>query len=199
MGRLGRLRTLPGLRPHAPAPQAEREVAHACIELVSLWSAFTRNYYLSTALGARGVGGVRVSTALQAAVVDDALTAAIHHLKPGLRKRSAPWSDFDEPTWRKTDVFLDVLTMAAASNLSTVQNALSATQTDVFTDLPTFRNFVAHKNHDTANRCRNLYRKYGVPRGARPVQALLLRQAGRPQALLLDWIDDIENVVTLTI
>lgn len=128
---------------------------------------------------------------------DDALTAAIHHTKPKLRSKSAPWSDLDEPTWRKPDVLLAILSMAGATNLQTVSAALSSPQTDVFKDLAVFRNHYAHKNLDTALRCRKLYIKYGQPRGTRPTMVLLGRQPQRPQSLLYDWIDDIENVVTL--
>jgi len=82
------------------------------------------------------------------------------------------------------------------SNLSTFTTALGYS-TNVFSDLPAFRNYFAHKGKGTAISVQNVARRYAVPPGLRPSEIMLSLPAGRPQSLLMDWLDDIRNVIEL--
>lgn len=68
--------------------------------------------------------------------------------------------------------------------------------TKVFEHLPMMRNFYAHRNEHTARIAKNLAR-YTIPMRGHPTEILCTRAYGRPQILILDWIDDITAIVEL--
>jgi hypothetical protein len=77
------------------------------------------------------------------------------------------------------------------SHYAEVEAALGIS-TRVFEDLPTFRNFYAHRNEDSARKAVELARRYYLITGFRhPTQVLAQPAYRRPQALILDWLDDL--------
>jgi hypothetical protein len=81
--------------------------------------------------------------------------------------------------------------------LAQVQAALSL-QTRVFFDLPSFRNFYAHRNRESAESAILLAkRNYLIAGPNHPSDVLAEPARNRPQALILDWIDDMSAIVEL--
>lgn len=190
--------------PSSINPDREARVTYCVIELHTLWDGFSRALFLSSALSARDSTGRRVSVAAtpRPRTVDDALTHAIRRLKPGLRKRNPPWSWGDEPKWSYTNVLLDSLDAVGCSNRSQVAVALS-TQTAVFDYLRVMRNFYAHRGKSARQKLHPIAVTYSLPPTMHPSGALLLRaRLGgvlRPQPLLLDWVDDVINTLSLAV
>lgn len=196
--RLLRLRSLVVTCRPPLKPEDHRALSYVTIEAWNLWAQYCRAYYLSTAFKAKDAQGSRVQRARTIASVDDALTVAIHCVRPKLRSRSGPWSHWDEPVWQKPSHFYKALDQFTPSNLATVRAALSY-QTPVFREMQAARNYFAHKSENTAKLVRSLAPGYGAPLTVRPAELLCLRGPGRPQAILVDWLDDLRTVIELTV
>ena len=80
------------------------------------------------------------------------------------------------------------------SNFIDIQAAFSI-QSKVFEHLPTFRNFYAHRNDYTALKAKNIARYYTISEHNHPSNIIFSYAYGRPQILILDWIDDLKTVV----
>jgi len=192
--------------PGLAGPDREAGLTYCIIELQTLWEGFSRALFLSSALSARDSTGRRVSVGAspRPRTIDEALTHAIRRVKPGLykRKQNPPWSWSDEPKWSGIRALLDSMDEVGCSNRSRVAAALS-TQTAVFDHLRLMRNFYAHRGRDTRQKLHSLVVTYSLPPTLHPSGVLLLRArvSGvlRPQPLLLDWIDDVINTVSLVV
>jgi len=204
-GRLRRLRYVATLCSGRGATPRDRElgVTYCVLELYNLWYSFSRCFFLSAALGARDGTGMRVTlrTGVPPRTVQDALTYAVR-IQPSARHRQPPWRWQDEPPWVRPRVLLDALAAIGASNTAKVSAGLSAS-TGVFDDLPKFRHFFAHRGRDTVAPLKGRIRAQSIPSGLRPSEALLTPTSApegtRPQAWLLDWIDDLTNAVELVV
>ena len=204
LSRLERLRAIAvtATRPPASSTQRETGVSYCVIELYNCWYSFSRSLYLSSAFRARDQTGSRISltNVPVATSVDGALTYAIRRAKPWVAKnRQPPWNWSDEPGWARAGVLLDGLDEIGASNRATVAAALSLAGSTI-AHLPPFRHFVAHRSEDTARRLRPLLAPYAISPALHATQALATRASGakgqRPQPLLVDWIDDITNIIS---
>jgi hypothetical protein len=205
--RLDRLRSIAvaATGPTAFAVERETGVTHCVIELHNCWYSFSRSLYLSSAFRARDQRGSRITLTKVpgAKSVDDALTHAIRRLKPAaFKRRRPPWTWTDEPSWASSKVLLDSLDEIGASNLPTVTAALSLPGATI-DNLTPFRHFFAHRGEDTAHKLRPLLAPYAISPALRATEALAMRASGpqgqRPYPLLVDWIDDITNVITLIV
>jgi hypothetical protein len=183
--------------------EKDRLTSHSIVELYNLWFSFSRSVYLSSAFEARDGNGDRVALTLpkRCATVNDALTHAIHRVKPHVRPK-ASWSWSDEPSWGVVRILLECLDEIGASNHGTVSAGVS-TGTSVFSQLPKVRHFYAHRGEGTNRKIARTFTPYLMPANLHPSDALLrpaqMKGKPRPQPLLLDWVDDVRNAVSLMI
>jgi hypothetical protein len=206
LGRLARLYDTADHAVSSPVGSLEREteIAYVVVELYNCWHSLSRSLFISSAFRARDGSGKRIAlTVPESTDVDAALTHGIAKTKPWTaRKKQPPWSWSDEPSWARTGVLLDCLDAIGASNRPLVTAGLSVT-TKVFGHLPTFRHFFAHRNLDTVRKLRQPIASYAIAPSLRPTDALATPASSpkglRPQPLLLDWVDDVRNVVTLIV
>jgi hypothetical protein len=176
-----------------------RAVAFAVIEGLNLWAGFSRAYFLSCALGAREKGGLQVQPSGGVSPTKaDAVTVAVHAVRPKLRTKSGPWSYSEEPKWHMPPDFLKALGRLGPSNMPTIHGAFGY-QTYVFDDIRVCRNFFAHRNEDTAAEVAAMLRapRYGVTARRHASDAICERAPSRPQPIVADWLDDIRIVIEL--
>lgn len=175
-----------------PATEAKWGVAFATIEVVNTWAEFTRSYFLSCILRPLRVGGGVVTAPLfGGATANDAIGVVMGRHRPYTKApASGIWPRRDEPRWHDPHILLTSCADIGCSNLAEIQAALSI-PTRAFIDLPVFRNFFAHRNQATASAARNLAAYYGIPGLQHPTDILRRVPIGRPEPLLVDWIDDI--------
>lgn len=174
----------------------DRSVSYVAIEALNLWASFARSYYLSCLLGTKQVDGTGVTITIPGIQnVGDAMTFSIRTMKLRLRT-GRPRKRRDEPTWHEPHTLLRLLGSVGASTLPNVHAAF-AYPTAVFLHLPTFRNFFAHRNEDTARKTARIARRYGLSPKLRPSEILCSKTTGRPQNILADWLDDLRNVIQL--
>ncbi len=181
-------------------------LTYVVIELDNLWAAISRSLYLSSAMGARDVSGSRVSLSRvpTCKTVDEALTHAIRRCKPWRYQpknqppRQGPWSWQDEPRWNSTGDLIDSLSEIGASTLSQVRGAVGLSPS-LFGDLHAFRNFYAHRGRSTRQELLPIIRRYKLPSTMSATEVLCTHvsspQGQRPQPLILDWIDDLQDAV----
>lgn len=178
----------------ASTGDADQHIARAVIEAHNTWCNFLRAYLLSYLVAPRNRLGVRVRLQnLAIGTPGDLLHAAVKACRGPAAQ--APTERRDEPAWHDIQNFLRACAALNPTNLAHVHAVLSS-QTRVFSDLPTFRNFYAHRNEETAARAINLARRYYLITGVRhPTEALLRPARRRPQPLLMDWLDEMTTVM----
>ena len=176
--------------------ERDRRLSYVVIESQNLWANFVRAYLLSCLTSPRWRNG-GVITLGNAAVQ---LPGDVLHLGARAARgphAAAPTSRREEPRWWETGVFLKTCQDMQCSHFPDVQAALSA-QTRALYDMPTFRNFYAHRNDETAERAVRLARRQYLIAGVRhPTAALATPALNRPQALVLDWLDEIGVLMEL--
>ena len=176
----------------------DRQTAFVVIEAHSLWASFCRCFYLSCAYGARDSRGTRVlARPYRHGSEVDALTTAVHAVRPQLRGRSGPWQPRDEPAWANPVDFGRVVIALSPSNASAVRTAL-AYSPRTLKHLTTFRNFYAHRGQATAGKAQRLASIYMLPANLHPTILLNSFSLTRPQVVLSDLLDDIRRTIELT-
>jgi len=174
------------------SPEHDRELAWATVELLNLWSEFCRAYFLSCLRCARLESGQRVLCSNVATIptFEQAIIALARNMGNKQAGKYGKLRRRDEPTWHQPSCLLRGCKDLGTSHLVKVQSAFS-TGSSVFRELPTYRNFYAHRNEDTAQKVlRSGLSSYGIGGKAHPYEVLSARAAGRPQSLILDFIDD---------
>jgi len=190
------LRTLVHHYPTAVGSKEDRVVSYVAIEALNLWASFVRSYYLSCVLGVKTRAGLKITISMPGiSTASDAVIFSIRRMKPGVNTAQKLYRR-DEPAWHEPHTILTLLAALGSSNLSQVHAALGY-RTSAFKHLPTFRNFFAHRNEDTAKKTVQIARSYGISTKLRPSEILCTRLGRRPQNVLADWLDDVRNVIGL--
>lgn len=169
-----------------------RIVAYTTIEALNLWAEFERSYYISCCLGCRNRGGRPVTVTATIISVQDAIEFAVRTTRSST-KATGPWKRRDEPDWLSPEILLKLLRALNSSNLATAQAALSY-PSRVFKDLPTVRNFFAHRHEETARKVASVAHSHGLSSRRRPEELMCTRLPSRPENILTDWLDAIRIV-----
>lgn len=173
----------------------DRASEHLALTLLNTWANFNRAYYQSCfMLPTRATGGrIRVDGRCSGWTMRDALDNSIIAVRGWTPKPGSAWSRRDEAAWHVVDNLIKACANVACSNQADIEAAFGAGQ-KVFLDLPVFRNYFGHRNRDTKQSALRRVSAYGIP-AATPGEALLARPLRRPQALILEWIDEVEVTV----
>lgn len=197
--RLRRLAETACIRQFDEFANANREISYVAIELHTTISNFARAYYLSCTLKPITESGVRVTCSLTGANFIDAIDASIkackHMVWIKARGRKT-WDRRDEPPWHLPSTLIDSGREIRCSNHASIVAAF-ALPTMVFNHLTKFRNFYAHRSYVTRALAQSLALHYSILPDQHPSRILCAAAYSRPQALILDWIDDILNVIDL--
>lgn len=180
--------------PSSRTPDAERLASYLIIESFSCWSGLNRSAFLSCAMGARHPVHGRIRTPHGILNAQEALDRAVWFKDARKAGQSRRWSHRDEPGWGDQRAVSAAFAKLDPTNLGDLRSAWSV-PTDVMNDLPTFRNYYAHKSQESAEKVSRLLPKYGVPSGKNPTQALLHRNPFHSTPMLLNWLYDLRNVI----
>jgi hypothetical protein len=177
-----------------PSHETEPRLAFAAVELDNLVLSAIRQFVISCLTGARSADGQRVAVTprlrdegeVAAYVLSVLAQKAYEDL--GSPQRVARQHEFKirEPRFLER-----VMASCAASNLISVEAAFSL-PTTLFSDLPTVRNFYAHRNDDTWRKVRNRAAGRGIFGVRTTDEVLRATLPGRPVSLFEDWLDDAE-------
>ena len=187
------LRGLASTMPRCSHEVADRMASYVCIEALNLVAEFNRNYFRVALNTGETRSGSYLATQFPRGIkIHDALRQMGVLRRPGLQGAT---SRLDEPSWHRKSQFLKVV---RRSGLTTEQQIVSAIglQVRVLDDLPTARNFFAHRNEETARRCRRLSRHYMLP-SIHPTKMLSSRSRGGQVTVLEGWLLELETVSDL--
>lgn len=172
----------------------EQRSTRLLLETANTWQTLMRKYYLVSATGGYLSSGARVNGPGVMHSINDALDAAVFLFQPRALKPPSGWTHRQEPNWLDPNIVARALANLSLSNYLGFTRALAAS-TGSYQPIYTCRNFVAHRNRETALKVRSLVRKYGVAPRADPSELPHLPAVGRPQSLISDWIDELIVVV----
>lgn len=176
-------------------PEGRRTLSYVVIEAANLWSQYSRCYFLSIAIGATDATG-RCTVVAPAASLLDAEDLAVHAIHPSQRSATGPWSRRWQPDWQSRKALLDSLRYVRSSLYADVDTALSL-PTRVLLDLPTVRNFYAHKGQRAARSVTTIHRHYGITRSMPPHELLCSVPPARSDSLLNEWLADLSAILGL--
>ena len=196
--RLARLRHVVDSLALPPTAEKDRLIAWVVIEARNLWAEFLRAYYLSGAICTRSASGSPVSfTRMTFSNTQMALIHSVRLLRNrGFRRQAVRRQD--EPPWHVVRDYLSLCMDVGFSNLAQINGAFSY-QTSFFAQLTPLRNFYAHRCDETFRKAGQVGIRLGLSSqpDLRPTQIMCSKLPGRPQNVLTDWLDDMENVVHL--
>jgi hypothetical protein len=130
----------------------DRAVAFVTIESLSAWAGFTREFYLSCVLlQPKTISGAHVFHNVSSIV--DERSALIHSITvlKGLPSRAIRIAPRDEPVWHEKRTLPNLSKSLSFSNDQSVVAGFSY-QMMFFDELPTARNFYAHRSQGTAEK-----------------------------------------------
>lgn len=197
--RLRRLAAIACNRPCAEFAIANRELSYVVIELHTAIANFTRTYFLLCSLNPITKSGTRVTCAPHVRCFVDAIDAAMKACKHRVWAKACggkAWDRRDEPAWHLPATLIDSSHQILCSHHPNILAAF-ALPTTVFDHLTKFRNFCAHRNDSTSDIAQGLAFHYSIPPTQHPMKILCTPGYGRPQSVILDWVDDTLNVIEL--
>ena len=197
--RLQRLRNVANAalkKPNSHFAEVNREISYITIEMHTLAANFARAYFLSSVLSPITKSGVRIYCNPIISNFNDALNAAMKRCKNKIWL-TGKWNRRDEPPWHQPTILINCIDEIDCSNIASVKTAFSIATTPVFEHLTKFRIFYAHRNSETILEPKNIAFYYSITENKHPSKILCLPAYGRPQALILDWMDDMSNVIDL--
>ena len=194
--RLARLEVLARSADSMVFREADKLISFVTIEVLNTWGEFVRCYLLSCSLHPWSSSGVRITLAnARIRTFEDVLRIAILKRKKPLPRRGRI-TRRDEPSWHEPQTLLLTSQEMGCSNLGNVHAALS-TGTRAYKDLPTFRNFYAHRNPETATKTKRIATTNSISSRLHPTEILRSAAPGRPEVLLVDWIADLTTTVKM--
>ena len=173
----------------------DENIAYVVIESVNLWASFSRAYYLSWFMKPKTMTGGRIRCVRHFGFFEDALLFAIRHLRSPGYKRLHP-SRRDEPAWHDPSNLLSLAAAVEVSNFAQISAALSFGATYV-SNLPTVRNFYAHRNDETFRKVQSKAALLGLGTNLRPCEFVCASLPSRPQNLISDWLDEMRLTIEL--
>lgn len=185
--RVVRLAVLAGEAERFDLPLKRRAASYLAIEIHNCWAGFARASYLSSMCGVKTLGGKWAQPRLGCSPTsDDALNKAIALLSHRGGRHS-------EPHWFDKTIVTRLANNFDLTNTTSIASGF-AYQTSIFSMLPTFRNYFAHKCEETAAKVEKL-RKQKIPsyRGC-PSQLLIDPQSGAAPSLMVEWVHDVRTM-----
>jgi len=194
-GRVGRLVVVADSLPRHWMPEVESIVSYVTIEAFSVWYGLNRSVFLACATGAKHPTVGRIATPHGRLDAQGALDRAVWFSNSSKTGQSKQWTYRDEPSWGDQAQVARVFRKLAPSNHSDFLAAWGV-QSRFMSDLPTFRNYYAHKSESSARKAKALAASYGVPGTPSPTEILLFRRPSASEPVLAAWLLDMQNVVS---
>ena len=194
--RLNRLHVLSVRLDDRVSSEDRRRISYIVIEAANLWAEYGRCLFLSCALGARDASGQPI-VPQRVRTVDAALTLAVYAVRPKLRGTQQRWKRHQLPDFQNKGDLAKTIRYVQATVFPDVDLAISY-QSRVLADLPTMRNFFAHKGESAARAARGLAPRYGLSRTLAPEQLLCtVSNVGAGDILLREWLADLDAILGL--
>ncbi len=163
------------------------------IETANMWAQYSLCLYLSAAFGARDSYGRR-AVANPSSTTAAAIDLSVYAMRPKLRGHKRQWTRQELPDFQNKGHLTKCLNYIGASFSPTVDAAVSY-KSRVLSDLPTMRNFYAHKSRSAAVSASLLGRNYGITRSLSPHDLLCTVPPAGGDILLREWLADLTAIL----
>lgn len=173
-----------------PRSQQSPGLSYIAIEFDNLNICALREFTISTIREARTTKGRRIKVNQSFGPEGEVCAYVLSVLNPvKYKKLKNPKSiqRTDEQTIRDPKEIEKVLSHCGASNLPSLQNALSL-NSNLFRDIKPIRHFYAHRNKDTFTKAAKNAASMGVFNPKHPDQILRHVTLGRPHSVLEEWL-----------
>jgi hypothetical protein len=170
-------------------------LSYTTIEAANLWAQYSQSFFLSVAFGARDVSGNRI-VATPAAALEEAIDSAVWALRPKLAGTKRAWQRHELPDWQNKGHLSRAVRAISPRLWPDVDTALSYS-TRALSDLPTMRNYYAHKAERAAASARGVGTHYGITRRLSPEELALTQPPGSSDTLLEGWLADLAAILKL--
>jgi hypothetical protein len=120
----------------------------------------------------------------------------VYAIRPKLRGTRKKWTRQELPDFQNKGHLTKCLAYINASISPDVDAAVSFSSR-VLNDLPTMRNFFAHKSRDAASSASALGRHYGIVGRRSPDDLLVAVPPGAGDMLVREWLSDIAAILRL--
>ena len=174
--------------------QSRINVSYLIIETDNLIKSAAREFIVSTLLGTRTRNRMRTKTAVSLnshGEVYAYILSVLNSKKFINANLPKTISLYETPTIRSGHDIHKVLAASCASNIDSLNNAL-ALNFNFFDDVPTLRNFYAHRNSDTFSKVRRKSLNWGIGRILHADDLVLSRRPGRPVSVFEDWLTEVD-------
>jgi hypothetical protein len=175
----------------APWREVDGRIALVTIGALNLWHQYCRQYFLSCALGTADRNGAAVANGVSTFPTEGAA------LTWATSKVSSTERYMGEPRWRDPAIWLKVMHELRTSMEPNVL-LVAGLATDVFADLPAFRNFYAHRCRQTAKRAAEFRTRNIIVSRPHPTEILRASRASTTYSIIVDWLDEIYAAIDLT-
>jgi hypothetical protein len=172
-----------------PFLQSDQVMSYVVIQFQTILSNFTRAYFLSCTLHPILLDGSYVSCDPSITSFSQALDAAMRKCKHKTWERGG-WDRRDEPAWHRPETLINSCAEIKCSNYAQVVAAYSL-PSNAFDHITKFRNFYAHRNDFTVGFAQSVANHYSSLPRQHPTTILASVAYGRPQPLILDWVDEV--------
>lgn len=173
-----------------PLPRQRIILSHIVVEFDNLNIAVLRGFTISTLRRAKTVSGSKVNVAGHFGSEEQIAAYVLSILNPvRYQKMGCPSSvqRKDEASVRDPKETEKILLATSASNLTSLQNALSL-NSSLFRDIKFLRHFYAHRNGDTFLKVKSTAINLGLVNLQYPDEILNFVQTGKALPILEEWI-----------
>lgn len=188
--RLKRLHDLYKTIDTLPEQQQSIRLAYIAIELDNLNICALREFTISTIRKAKTSTGRRISVNRSLGPAEEIgayILSVVNQVKFKKLKTPARIERIEEQTIRDPKEIEKVLIDCTASNLPSLQNALSL-NSNLFRDIKFIRHFYAHRSKDTFIKASSNAASMGILNPHHPDQILKHVVIGRPHSILEEWL-----------
>jgi hypothetical protein len=166
-----------------------RIVGRTALDVHSLWSSFMRAYYLSLFLEPFRISRGRVRVSLPGLSEQDVWRQSWSAIQKPSKPMPANW----EPWWFDIQVVIRLTAHFGATHQGDLIAAFSL-PTLVFSHLPAYRNYFAHRSPRSRNQIRTIQTRLGLSGSLFPSDALMTAPGTSTQPVLLSWIQDLQEI-----
>ena len=184
------LRLLASRMRSSSGAEADRIASYVCINALNVLAEFNRTYFGLALENGVTRSGIVVATRFPKGTTIESALNTLH--PPGATARPRGGRRF-EPSWHTMPKFFSILQAAAVSTAAQIGVTMGL-PVRVMHDLPTLRNFFAHRNGETAQKSRRLLNRYYSVAVGHPSSMLGNFSSARPTTILEDWMAELEIV-----
>ncbi len=173
-----------------PRSQQGPGLSYIAIEFDNLNVSVLREFTISTIREAKTTTGRRIKVSQSIGPEEEIgayVLSVVNQVKYHKLKKPKSIQRTDEQTIRDPKEVEKILSHCGASNLPSLQNALSL-NSNLFRDIKPIRHFYAHRNKDTFNKAATRAASMGIFNPRHPDQILRHVILGRPHSVLEEWL-----------